>query len=253
MTQSKKFDFILSHLNIKTQEVAKRFGASDALISQLRSVHSSRLKPMHILALCGAFDIPIEIFNPEITTKEQIITLLNNHKKSAQEKTIQQNNILEGELFIYSHTIDKSLQAFLITIKKRIIFHKNEKVGTLHELPGSKIILRLEDMMARKIIISIEKSFLNKQAFFAFIEKKELSQRLESDIGLISSSAINKKDIQTILQRDKKEQKVAITHAMLETLQEYLYKEETKKSTFIASENELSKSSFFHYTAQKSF
>jgi len=222
MNKTQKFDFLLEHLKLSTQEVAKEFGVTNAFISQLRTYNSKRkLRKMHILAFIQAFDIPAEIFDDSVQSKEEIVALLK--KKETKRSVLKQRNALSGVFYLYNHALRDSFEPLVLTICDNEIFlnESDTKIGELIELSEHKIVLILEYKLS-KISISIHRGMLNSKAFFVHIEIAKLTQEIESSVALMSLEQIPSYDAQSLLGSSTN---ASITHSMLTRLQEYFSKE----------------------------
>ena len=88
-----KLSFIMDELNLGPKDVARKFGVGNNTISHIKSVNSGKCRPMHIYAFSAVYDVPMEIFEPNIYTKDEIRDFL--HKK--REKTKRLSSVFTQE------------------------------------------------------------------------------------------------------------------------------------------------------------
>jgi len=233
MNNNQKFDFLLNYLNISTQKAAKELGVTDAFISQLRSSNNRVIKRMHILAFTCAFEIPMEIFNEEISSTEAIIELL---EKKSSSKFVQETQIssseIEGDFFIYSYALSDILEPLKITLINNEIFLQNsqKKIGYSFSIDSLKTFFVL-DYDFKKITLSIDNNFINEKAFYAILEKKVLTQEISSSTALISSKKLSIEDISSLLTPTKEHlYSIDINYNMLNSLKNYLTQKSANKT-----------------------
>ena len=137
MKNEEKLTYIIRKLNLSTKEIAKKLGVTSSLISSIKSVHTNKLRDIHLYAFAMAYNIPMEIFkNREIDTKEQIDILL--LQKESKKREIFQNNSelmenLVGEWYMYSYPSSPQLAEVWETLTT---FYPNKEVIDQHNNKG---------------------------------------------------------------------------------------------------------------------
>ena len=79
---SEKLNFIIKHLNLKGDLIAKDFGLGASYISKMRNHYDNTLKDVHLYAFENCYGIPMRIFKDDtISTEAEIIAILDEHKE----------------------------------------------------------------------------------------------------------------------------------------------------------------------------
>jgi len=204
-----KLAYIQKKLNLATKDMAKKLEVSSAFISKLKNPFdtATRLRSLHIYAICSAYNIPLEVFtNKEIDTANKINELLNQqHKKD----TIFHHNkeILDklvGKWYMYSYPSSLRL-ADIWEIETTfyddyhvIDEHKNQ--GTLNIGQNQTVILK--ESYGSKNITSI--TFDNSRIFynvfiFSRVSKSNSMNKELFNFGLCSRKKLDKALVKEIL------------------------------------------------------
>jgi transcriptional regulator with XRE-family HTH domain len=134
-----KLAYIQKKLHLATKDMAKKLEVSSAFISKLKNPYetTTRLRSLHIYAICSAYNIPLNIFeNKDIDTADKIDELL---KQQHKEDTIFHHNkevldTLVGTWYMYSYPSNPRLADIWET---KTTFYDNYRVIDEHENEGN--------------------------------------------------------------------------------------------------------------------
>jgi len=204
-----KLAYIKKKLNIATKDMAKKLEVSSAFISKLKSPYetTTRLRSLHIYAICSAYNIPLNIFeNKDIDTADKIDELLNQQHK---ENTIFHHNkevldILVGVWYMYSYPSNPRLADVWET---KTTFHDDYRVVDEHENEGTLNIghnqcVVLKESAGSKNITSI--TFDNSRIFynvfiFSRVSKSNSMNKELFNFGICSRKKLDKSLVKEIL------------------------------------------------------
>jgi len=204
-----KLAYIQKKLNLATKDMAKKLEVSSAFISKLKNPFetTTRLRNLHIYAICFAYNIPMEIFeNSDIDTSDKIDALLNQQYK---EDTIFHHNKeilnkLVGTWYLYSYP---SNPRFTDIWETETTFYDDYRVVDEHDNQGTLNIgqnqtIVLKESAGSKNITSI--TFDNSRVFyssflFSRVSKSNSMNKELFNFGVCSRKKLDKALVKEIL------------------------------------------------------
>lgn len=222
--QEEKLKFVIEELQLKKGEVAKELEISQTFFSQLMNYRDGKLKKWHLLAICHAYKIPIEIFdNPNIKTTAQIQNILKYAKKSSSifEKNEEILNKLIGKWYFYSYSSqdDTNIWQTETTIHADgTVEDKNQNRGKLFIGKNQSVILK-ETYNAKNInTITFDNNRITYNIFpFSRTSKVNALNNELLTFGFCSKTKIDYEEAKVILGEYDKVQ-LKIEHTMLDRI-----------------------------------
>jgi transcriptional regulator with XRE-family HTH domain len=204
-----KLAYIQKRLNLATKDMAKRLEVSSAFISKLKNPFdtTTRLRSLHIYAICFSYNIPLEIFeNSDIDTTDKIDEILNQHHK--ENAIFHYNkeilNKLVGTWYMYSYPSNLRLTDIWET---KTTFYDDYRVEDEHQNQGTINIgqnqtIILKESNGSKNITSI--TFDNSRIFynvflFSRVSKSNSMNKELFNFGLCSRKRLKKALVKEIL------------------------------------------------------
>ena len=225
LKQSRKYDlkknegklaYIIEKRKLVTKDIAKKLGVTSALIARIKNYEdkeTTKLRNMHLYAICFAYNIPIEIFeNRSINTEEKINLLLNKEKKKELKVFTHNQEIfskLKGVWYMYSYTSNPMLGEIWET---ETTFYDNYTVedehknrGTLHIGKNQSVILKESNGSKNITTITFDNSRVFYGAFlFSRISKSNSINKEIFNFGLCSRTRLDKALVKEVLgEKDK--------------------------------------------------
>jgi hypothetical protein len=225
-TKKEKLHFVLKELKITNRDIVQKTDLQSNVVSEITNPQnfSRTLKNYHLFAITFAYNIPIEIFNKNITSSSQI-------KKILQRANIKQKNLIDetlinginieklvGSWFIYSYIDNIKMRSKFINdipIDKEISFIKEEKITIDNnlkiemenrhkakiEIYSNQSIITFEDINSKDIIIY---TFDNDRVcydkfFISKISKTKHSKQEILNFGFFSKKKLQESEAQFIL------------------------------------------------------
>ena len=116
--KEEKLNFLIHYLKLDVKEIASLWGVKPAYISKLREQSHNSLKTMHLYAFTGAFNIPFEVFDKKIKTSEQVVEILEAHKKEKKEEFFEKNQQvlqnIQGDWYAYFYPSNRFAEIYRI-------------------------------------------------------------------------------------------------------------------------------------------
>ena len=242
LKQSKKYDlkknegklaYVIKKRKLVTKDIAKKLGVTSPLISRIKNYEdneTTKLRNMHLYAICFAYSIPIEIFeNKSINTEEKINLLLNKEEKKDLEIFVHNQEIsskLEGVWYMYSYTSNPMLGEIWET--KTTFYddytvedqHKNR--GTLYIGKNQSVILKESNGSKNITTITFDNSRVFYGAFlFSRISKSNSINKELFNFGLCSRKRLDKELVKEVLGK-KNEVQLQVSYDILERIGLYI-------------------------------
>jgi len=210
--QEERLSFIIDHLKLNVKDIANLWGVQSNYISKLREHTYDALKPMHLYAFTGAFQIPFEIFDKKIKTSIEVIEILEEAKKEKIKKLFKQDkellNNIQGDWYAYFYPSNKfsDIHRIKTTINANgTILDENNNWGKL--LIGTNQSLIVKEASNSKNLVTIV--FDNhKVAYgmfhFSLISKRNHIPREMFNFGFFSRQEIETEKVKEILGEKEK-------------------------------------------------
>lgn len=206
-----KLSYVIDKRGLITKEIAKKLGVTSALIARIKNhidSETTKLRNMHIYAICFAYDIPIEIFETKsINTREKIDLLLNQEKKKTLSIFHEDQEVLNkivGTWYMYSYPSNRKLANIWET--KTVFYedntvedeHKNK--GVLHIGKNQSIILKESNGSKNITSITFDNSRIFYNVFlFSRVSKSNSINKELFNFGICSRKKLKEEDVKTIL------------------------------------------------------
>lgn len=228
MTNEEKLDFLLDYLKISTSEIADRFETSRSVISQWRSNTYKKFKKLHQYALKDAFDIPLEVFNESVTTKEQIVSILN--KNSSFINSNIDYKILKkliGDRYCYSYSASGVLEINIVRFLDdlTVLCYTNENLqfyGKIIFLDKAQVVISLSSSeYPYNIFLIFDSEYIINDIFYAIvIFKSDYSKEDIVEFVIMSKNKLPLKDVKKLIQNPKTKQLIA-TNEFIKNIKHY--------------------------------
>ncbi len=206
-----KIDFLIKYLKLNVKDIAELFGVQSNYISKLRNQEHNTLKPLHLYAFTGAFNIPFEVFHKTVKDSNSIKKILTKEKQMqeksffTQDEQVLQN--LEGIWYAYFYPSNQFADVYRI----KTIFHNDGGVSDENGNQGKVLIGKNQSLMVKeaknsKNLISI--TFDNHQVayemfHFSLVSKRNHVNREMFNYGFFSRYEIELDRVKTILGEKK--------------------------------------------------
>ena len=205
----KRFKIVINELPYNDYEIAKKLGISKNFISRLKNGYD-KIKPLHYYALNSAYNIPIEIFENDKITENEILNLLrNNNKFITKTKKFNQKylKLLQGKWYLYNYySLDNYLYEDKLEINNLEIKHINEKKqfdysGNIIEMNSQYTILKLYKENSQIYIIIYNRNLeLEKNKLYAIMfGKSSYFNRDFTQFIILSKEKLSKDRAKVIL------------------------------------------------------
>ena len=224
--REEKLKYVLEILNLQNKEVSEKLEMGRAMVSNIQSYHQGRLKKYYLYAICGAYNIPMEIFEDKsINTKEQIYNILKN-REDIFHKNSELLASLKGTWYLYSYPSNPSLAKVWET---ETIIHPDYSVEDMHQNRGRLLIGKNQSIILKqssnsKNITSI--TFDNNRVAygkfpFSRVSKSNGLNREIFNFGFFSRDKVDLDEAVEIL-GDLKSVQIKISHDMLERINSHI-------------------------------
>lgn len=207
-----KLDFIIDYLKLNANDIAKLFGVQKNYISKLRSYTYDFLKPMHLYAFTGAYNLPYKIFEDKnIKSSKQIVKILEEQKKEEQKTLFKKDekflNIIQGDWYAYFYPSNRFSDIYRIktTVNEDgTVLDQNGNWGKL--FIGTNQSMIIKETANSKDLVSI--TFDNHQVayemfHFSLVSKRNHVQREMFNYGFFSRHEIEVERLKVILGEKK--------------------------------------------------
>ena len=225
-TKKEKLYFVLKELKITNSDIVQKTELQSNVVSEITNPQnfSRTLKNYHLFAIALTYNIPIEIFNKDITSSLQIREILNRttqKQKNLIDKKLPDNiNIkwLIGNWFIYSYIDNINLRSKFInniSIEKEISFIKEEKITidsnlkvkiknnrkAKIEIYSNQSVITFENIYSKDITIyTFDNDRVCYNKFFTSkISKTKHSKQEILNFGFFSREKLQESEVQFIL------------------------------------------------------
>ena len=207
-----KLSFIIDYLKLNVKEIADLWGMQSNYISKLREHTHNSLRPMHLYAFTGAYNIPHKVFDKTVKTSTEVINVLEDAKKEKVKKLFKSNNQLlqdmQGDWYAYFYPSNQFADIYRIKTTVNddgTIIDENNNWGKL--LIGTNQSLIVKEAFNSKNLITIV--FDNhKVAYdlfhFSLISKRNHIPREMFNFGFFSRQEIPLDQVKTILGNKEK-------------------------------------------------
>ena len=238
LKQSKKYDlkrnegklaYVIKKRKLVIKDIAKELGVSSALIARIKNYEdheTTKLRKMHIYAICFAYNIPVEIFEDKnINTEEKINLFLNKEEKKNLEVFAYNQEILsklEGVWYMYSYTSNPMLGEIWETkstfSNDYIVEDEHKNSGTLYIGKNQSVILKESNGSKNITTITFDNSRVFYGAFlFSRISKSNSINKELFNFGLCSRKRLDKELVREVL-GDKNEVQLQVSYNILERI-----------------------------------
>ena len=229
MKNEEKLSYIIQKLDLSTKDIAKKLGVTSALISSIKSIHTNKLRDIHLYAFSMAYNIPMEIFKDKnINTKEQIDKILDT-KVQKNNKIFENNKELMdkliGEWYMYSYPSSPQFAEVWETVTKfypdgTVIDEHNNK-GFLHIGKNQSVIFKESNGTKNITTLTFDNARVHYNIFiFSRVSKSNSVNKEMFNFGICSKEKIPIDDVKEIL-GDIKEVQLQMNYAMLERVGKY--------------------------------
>lgn len=202
-----KLNFIINYLKLDVKDIADLFGVKSAYVSKLREQRHSTLKPMHLYAFTGAFNIPFKIFDKNIKTSKEVIEILEEEKKQIKQTLFKKNKKLlediQGDWYAYFYPSNQFADVY--RIKTTInpdgsVIDENNNWGKLLISTNQSLIVKEAFNSKNLVTIVFDNHKVAYDMFhFSLISKRNHVPREMFNFGFFSRYEIPQEKVKTIL------------------------------------------------------
>ena len=200
-----KLKFIINYLKLDVKEIANLWGVKPAYISKLREQSHNSLKPMHLYAFTGAFNIPFKVFDKKIKTSEQVIEILEEHKREKKEELFSKNKQvlenIEGEWYAYFYPSNRFSEIYRIKTTVNLdgtVVDANGNRGKLFIGTNQSIIIK--ESTNSKNLVSI--TFDNHQVAYEMFHFSLVSKRNHNALEMFNYGFFSRYEIEADMLKD---------------------------------------------------
>ena len=199
-TNEQRLAFILEHLKVENQDIAKEFKISKGQASKI----CHELKPMHLHAFSSAYNIPMEVFTDrKINSPKKILEELKPQKKLRVFEEEEELSRIIGTwyAYVYAGNTFSPIHCIETTI------HPDYSISDENNNYGQLLIGELQSVLIKKtvnsknyITIIFENSDVGYELFhFSMISKRNQVKREMCNFGFFSKKKITFELAKTIL------------------------------------------------------
>jgi len=200
-----KLGFIIDYLNIDAKDVADLFGVKPSYISKLLGYTYGILKPMHLYAFVGAYNIPFKIFDKKVKTSTQIIEILTEHQKEKKNALFKKNkqliNNIQGDWYAYFYPSNRFADIYRIktTINEDgSVIDANGNSGKL--FIGTNQSLIIKEAKNSKNLVTI--TFDNHQVAYEMFHFSLVSKRNHNNLEMFNYGFFSRYEIESKMLKD---------------------------------------------------
>ena len=209
-----KVSFIIDHLKLNVKYIADLWEMQPNYISKLREQSHNSLRAMHLYALTGAFNIPFKVFDKKIKTSEQVITILEEHKKEEKEilfkKDKQLLNDIQGDWYAYFYPSNRFANIYRIKTTINLdgtIIDENGNWGKLFVGTNQSLIIKEAKNSKNLITITFDNHQVAYHMFhFSLVSKRNHNNLEMFNYGFFSRHEIKPERLKDILGEKEKVQ-----------------------------------------------
>ena len=224
-----KLAYVIEKLELVTKDIAKKLGVTSALIARIKNhvdQETTKLRNMHLYAICFAYNIPIEIFEDKsINTEEKINLYLNREKKKSAKPFSPNQEILsklEGIWYMYSYTSNPMLGEIWETkttfYDNYVVEDEHKNRGVLHIGKNQSVILKESNGSKNITTITFDNSRVFYGAFlFSRISKSNSINKEMFNFGLCSRNRLDLELVKEVL-GEKNGVQLQISYNILERI-----------------------------------
>ena len=201
----KKLGFIMDYLNIDSKDVADIFGVKPAYISKLLGYTYGVLKPMHLYAFAGAFNVPFKVFAKEVKNSTQIIEILEEDKQEKQKVLFKKNRQLleniQGDWYAYFYPSNRFSEIYRIKTTINLdgtVVDANGNSGKL--LIGTNQSIIVKESQNSKNFVSI--TFDNHQVAYKMFHFSLVSKRNHNNLEMFNYGFFSRYEIEPEMLKD---------------------------------------------------
>ncbi len=199
-SNEEKIDFLIRHLKLNVKDIADLFGMQSNYISKLRNADHDTLRPLHLYAFTGAFNIPFKVFDKNVKDSKQLKAILEEQKKEEKEELFKKNKQLiddiEGDWYAYFYPSNRFSEIYRIktTIEPDgTVSDENGNRGKL--FIGTNQSLIIKEARNSKNLINI--TFDNHQVAYNMFHFSLVSKRNHNNLEMFNYGFFSRYEIET--------------------------------------------------------
>jgi len=200
-----KVSFIIDYLNLSVKEIADLWGMQSNYISKLRDQSHNSLRPMHLYALAGAFNIPFEVFDKKVKTSTEVIQIIKSYKKEKEIALFKKNEQLlkniQGDWYAYFYPSNRFANIYRIktTINEDgSVIDANGNKGKL--FIGTNQSLIIKEAKNSKNLVTI--TFDNHQVAYEMFHFSLVSKRNHNNLEMFNYGFFSRYEIEPEMLKD---------------------------------------------------
>jgi len=237
MTNEDKLDFLLDYLNITTDDLIQKLEVGKSSISQWKNSSHKKFKKLHQYALKEAFNIPLEVFNAEVNSKEEIISILNknNFRLNSNINTELLESLI-GDRYCYFYNNSDVLSIYKLSFLENLTVlcyenHDLKYYGKVIFLDKAQIVISLSTKeQAYNIFLTFDTEYISNNIFYATVIYKDTYSKEDTiEFVIVSKSKLPSNDAKKLLDNPDKKRLIANSD-FLENIKYY-----SKNQTFFNS------------------
>jgi len=217
MKNEEKLDFLLEYLNISPNELAQKFEIGTSIISQWRNSSHKKFKKLHQYALKEAFNIPLEVFDSKVNSKEEIVSILNKSIFSINKNIdIDILEKLEGSRYCYSYNNRKLLivnkLSFLDNLTVLCYENNNLKYyGKVVFLDKAQLVITLSSKeQLYNVFLIFDTEYIINNIFYATVMYKDSYSKEDIiEFIILSKNKLSNYDAKKLLDNPDKKKLIA--------------------------------------------
>jgi len=200
-----KLSFIIDYKKLNVKDIADLWGVQSNYISKLREQSHSSLKPMHLYAFTGAFDIPFNVFDNKVKTSTDVIQIFEEQKKEEQKTLFKKNKQLlkniQGDWYAYFYPSNRFANIYKIktTINEDgTVVDENNNWGKLFMGTNQSIIIK--EAINSKNLVTI--TFDNHQVAYEMFHFSLVSKRNHNNLEMFNYGFFSRYEIEAEMIKD---------------------------------------------------
>jgi len=200
-----KLSFIIEHLKLNVKEIAKLWGMQSNYVSKLREESHNSLRPMHLYAFVGAFDVPFKVFDKKVKTSIQVIEILEESKKEKKETLFKKDQQLlkniQGNWYAYFYPSNRFSEIYRIKTTINLdgtVVDANGNSGKL--LIGTNQSIIVKESQNSKNFVSI--TFDNHQVAYKMFHFSLVSKRNHNNLEMFNYGFFSRYEIEPEMLKD---------------------------------------------------
>ena len=200
-----KLSFIIDYKKLNVKDIADLWGVQSNYISKLREQSHSSLKPMHLYAFTGAFDIPFNVFDNKVKTSTDVIQIFEEQKKEEQKTLFKKNKQLlkniQGDWYAYFYPSNRFANIYKIktTINEDgTVVDENNNWGKLFMGTNQSIIIK--EAINSKNLVTI--TFDNHQVAYEMFHFSLVSKRNHNNLEMFNYGFFSRYEIKPEILKD---------------------------------------------------